>query len=149
MAVRLRIDIMMNIENNATKEETVTVWTFVIGVLARGVLFYVAYSAAVSLQRRYNLQGTSLIVAFAGILALITAIDFAWSGFHVSMRSWTTLYLAALVITTGYRFYNDFSLNSISTGLVFLSILAVPVAVGAGIGCGATKIAKSFAKKWL
>ena len=145
----MRIDIMMNIENNATQKETATVWTFVIGVLARGVLFYVAYSAAVSLQSRYNIHEALLVMAFAGILALITAIDFAWFGFHVSMRSWTTLYLAALVITTGYRLYNDFSLNSISTGFVFLSIFAVPVAVGAGIGCGATKIAKKFAKKWL
>ena len=139
---------MMNIENNVIKEETVTVWTFVIDVFVRGVLFYVAYSAAASLQRHYDLQGTSLLVAFAGILALVAAIDFAWSGFHLSMRSWTTLYLAALVITTGYRLYNDFSINSISTGFVFLSILAIPVAVGAGIGCGATKIAKSFAKRW-
>ena len=144
----MRIDIMMNIENNATKEETVTVWTFVIGVLARGVLFYLAYSAAVSLQSRYDLQGTSLIVAFAGILTFLSAIDFALFGFHVSMRFWTTLYLAALVITTGYYLYSDFSLDVISTGFVFLSILAVPVAVGAGIGCGATKIAKSFAKRW-
>ena len=144
VASRLRIDLTMNTENRTPDEGTATVWTYVIGVHARAVLFYLAFGAAASLQSRYDFQETLLFVVFAGILAFLAAIDFAWFGFHVSMRSWTTLYLLALFATTCYHLYSDFSLDSISIGLVFASIVAIPIAVGAGVGCSATRIAQRF-----